>query len=79
MRGDAAQKACVKGSAEKGDPQRQRNSGNGAVVEMGRRGDAAQKACVRSSAEIGDPQWQRITGNGAVVERVVARGEGGRG
>ena len=68
MRGKAVQKACINGAAERDIPQRQRNAGNGAVVERVMRGKAAQKACINGAAERDIPQRQRNAGNGAVVE-----------
>ena len=66
-RGNAAQKACSKGAAEIGDPQRQRIAEFGAVVERDCRGNAAQKACSKGVAEKDVPQRQRIAEFAAVA------------
>ena len=66
-RGNAAQKACSKGAAEIGDPQRQRIAEFAAVAERDCSGNAAQKACSKGAAEIGDPQRQRIAEFAAVA------------
>ena len=53
QRGNAVQKACRKGAAEKGTPQRHRIAGNAAVVAKGQRDNAVQKACREGAAEKG--------------------------
>ena len=67
QKGYAVQKACRKGTAENGFPQRHRITGNAAVVASGQKGNAVQKASRKGSAEKDFPQRHRIAEFAAVV------------
>ena len=69
QRGNAVQKACRKGTAEKGTPQRHRIAEFAAVVAKGQRDNAVQKACRKGAAEKGTPQRHRIAEFAAVVAK----------
>ena len=45
-----AQGVCSRGTVKKAMPQRQRNAGNGAVVEEEQDGNAVRKACSSGAA-----------------------------
>ena len=69
QKGNAVQKACRKGTAEKDFPQRHRITGNAAVVASGQKGNAVQKACRKGTAEKDFPQRHRIAEFAAVVAK----------